>query len=60
MNIQLINIIGDMITNLADFLVFLSGSPRKLWTNHKLLKICKFILEIPGISQNFGMNHIIN
>ena len=36
MNLQLNNIIGDTFTKLADFFPFVSGFPRKVWTNHKL------------------------
>jgi len=39
MNLQFSNIVADTFTNLAGFISFVSGSPRKVWTNHKILKL---------------------
>ena len=55
MNLQLINIIGDLQTNLEDFYKFVSvspivfiilntsGSPRSTWANHKRKKFVNHI-----------------
>jgi len=35
LNLQFINFIGDTFTNLVTFFPFVSGSPRKVWTNRR-------------------------
>jgi len=52
MNLQIVNIIGDTLTNLGDFFPFICSYMEKVWTNHKHFKFVNPFWRFQGSPNN--------